>query len=908
MNRSFKKFISVICVIAMIVSSITVYNQREIKAAAPDWSTVEWIANGVPGKDYTDKYKFYCEGSGINKNNIQNPASVSNFNDCIHLQCPGTITSCSLGTENYSSQGTGLFVYLKAFTARETEFTVTCDNGQTYTCYVYYAGTDETVLPVTSVTATGKVNSIDVSWTPQGTMPAGTQYYVYLDEETTERAVVTDAVSTTLTGISAGQHIITVKAYVNGVFSEPAQSPYATVIAGETKVTNLVVSSTKPNQIDVSLDSVFDAEYKIELLNSTGEVVQTITECTVAENKASCIFTGVEKGTYTVRATVTVGDKTDTGISNSVEVKNPEAQEVDEINFDTTAYNKVIASWTVVNNAPVTGQKYKVYLDGTYVSETDAMTYTFDAVSTGRHTVKITAILGSEETPGREEEVVATAGPITVMGTSVNQVTNYNLKHDLNENWSYEYPIISTDCYLGVDADNNIIAYSPLNRNESNFIYQSMTGLEIGKYYTYSYTVQGSKEGMAEIPVHVYSDISEVDHTVIPGTEGNPAVISRTFCADIDKVTIRYDVGKLADGTAVKISPVTVTKVTPADVTNLEVTGRVDAIDVSWTKNSSAIAQQTYTIYITNAETSEIVQTIPELTSDSYKVRGLESGNYTVTIKGFINGEYSAGVISETVAVGGSVAAVTSSELAVEGFQIKTNDTASQTSVAFRAICKGPQVGSQITASDGTTYTIAGVGTVYALDVNGTGYKKNNKLNPLYTLLDSAPVENQEYAYIGANSYDGNNRTYGYLATQAGYMNNWNPDDTTHTYYVRTIDKMDVMMAYSMHVRAFAVATDGTIIYGEQTAATSVAQIADHLYKNSKSNNYTAHRYLYNKILNSPYLTASHLQIFDSTVEANNIYYRDTILDYGWNGNLYVPTVKSATLTTDTLEELNSMQ
>lgn len=761
----------------------------------------------------------------------------------------------------------------------------------------------KTVLPVTSVTATGKVNSIDVSWTPQGVMPTGTQYYVYLDDSETESAIVTDTTSTTLTGVSAGYHIVTVKACVNGVFSAAAESPQANVTAGETNITNLTISSTKPNQVEVSLDAIVDAAYIIELVDTTGTTVATINECIVAGNKATCVFTGVEKGTYTVKATVTVGETTDTQVSNSVDVKNAEAQEVNDIVFDTTTYNKVVATWTVVNNQPVEGQTYKVYLDGAFVAETDTMTYTFNSIEEGKHTVKVTGVLETEETTGREEEVVATAAPITIMGATINQVTSYNGKFELNDNWSYEYPIISTDCYLGVDANNNIVAYSPLNREQSNFIYQSITGLEIGKYYTYSYTVAGSKSQMAAIPVHVYSEVSEVNHTVTPGTEDSPTVVTRTFCADVTDIGIRYDVGRITDGTAVKISPVTVTQVTPLDVTSITATGRVDAIDVEWVKDEGAVTQQTYILSVTNTATGETTEVARDIVSDSYQVKGLEAGSYTVTLCATINGEVSTGVTSTEVTVGGNVTAVTSTDITVEGFQIRTNDVVNQDSVAFRTVCKAPNVGTTITGSDGNTYTVANMGTIYTIDTNWTGYKKNNKLNPIYTILNETAVTGQEYSYVGANLYDGAQRTYGYIATEAGYMSDWNTTDTANTYYVRTMTGMDAQMAYSMHVRAFVVATDGTIIYGKSTAVSSVAQIADYLYKNSMSKNYSAHKYLYDSILNSTHLAVNETYGRD----VNNLYYRDVRIDYGWNGILYVPG-KTATLTTNTLDSLQTQQ
>lgn len=920
MNKVFRKIIAVICAMAMIVSSITVYNQTEVKAEQS--GTFDGVTYTVNGETMNNITGFVCQlittqdgvdsinfawGTTVNTDYTVTVGDVTLTSDDLQSK---KVRECKIKISSLADFSAGEYqiTFSGTTVATESAESVEFTAGATLTI----TKTTTTVLPVTSVTATGKVNSIDVSWTPQDGMPEGTQYYVYLDDAETESAIVTDATTTTLTNVSAGYHTVKVKVCVGGVFSDAVESPQANVTAEETRVTNLAVSATTANQVEVSLDAVTNASYTIELVNSEGTTVATITECTVADDKATCTFTNVEKGTYTVKATITVGDETDSKTSDAIDVKDPEAQEVDDIEFDTTTYNTIVATWTVKNNQPVENQKYKVYLDGEYVTEVSEMTYTFANVETGKHTVKVTGTLDDEETAGREEEVVATAAPITVMDIEINQVTNYNNTYSLNDTWSYEYPIISTDCYLGTDDKNNIIAYSPLNRGQSNFIYQYMTGLEAGKYYTYSYTVIGSEEGMADIPVHVYSEVSQVDHTVTPGTSDKPTVNTRTFYADTSNITVRYDVGGLAAGTAVKISPITVKMVEPSDVKSVTAYGRIDAVEAEWVKSDDTVIYQTFNLYLTDEEGTEIAKAT-DLTSTYYKFTNLEEGKYKVTIKGAINGKESEGVTSETVSIGGVTSGITSSEIAVEGFQIKTNDIANQTSVAFRTICKAPNVGSEITGSDGNTYTVQSMGTIYAIDTNYTGYKKNNHLVALYTFLDSEAVDStvQEkygYKYVGANKYEGNNRTKGYIATEIGISNDWNASDTTHTYYVRTMEGMDEQMAYSMHVRAFVVATDAdgneVFIYGESTAVSSVAQIADYLYKNSMSRNYSAHKYLYTNILNSDYLKADEA----AGRETNNVYYRDVALDYGWNGILYVPGSTAATLTTNTLEALNKAE
>lgn len=761
------------------------------------------------------------------------------------------------------------------------------------------------VKAVTDVTAAGKIKSIEVSWTPQSNMPSDTQYYIYLNDDLTNaKAVITGRTSATLTEVTPGNYIVTVKACVDGNYSEIARSSYVTVYNEATAVIGLTVDPSIANTLKVEWDSVAGVTYKAELLDSDSNVRDMITECTVSGEKVSCTFTNVAAGTYTVRVTTLAGDLASASqVSNSAVVTDPEAKEVNSLTFNTTTYNTVIATWTVVNNAPTEGQTYNVYLDGALVADgVTEMTYTFSGVSAGKHTVKVRAVLNTNETTGKEALVIATAAPITKFETVINQVTNYGDTpiEIANTVWSYQFPIESTDCYLGVDTSNNIIVYSTKNRNQSNFVYQSMTGLEIGKYYTYSYTVTGDVDGLDAIPVHVSSEVSQVDYTVTPGTATTPTTITRTFLADVTDITIRYDLGKIADGSAVKISPVAYNLVQPVEATSITAAGRVEAIDVEWTAGSSATTYQTYNVYITDTTTSTASTVAENVNATSYKITGLGAGTYTVTVKATINGIETTGVTSSEVTVGGTATAITSSDIAVEGFQIRTNDVVNQTSVAFRTVCKAPNIGTTITGSDGNTYKVASVGTIYAIDPNWTGYKKNNKLNSLYTLLDATTViDDQEYRYVGANLYDGNQHTYGYVATEKGYMSSWKPEDNTHTYYVITMEDMDAKMAYAMHVRAFVVATDGTIIYGESTAVSSVAQIADYLYTNSMSKNYSAHKYLYENILHSTHLAANATYGRD----VNNLYYRDMRIDYGWNGILYVPGT-TATLATDTLASL----
>lgn len=100
-----------------------------------DWSSIDYAGDGAGGGAYTNKYKFYCENTEVKLVNIQNPDFSTAAG--LYVTFPAGISSCSLGAGNYDIQGAGIVLHLSAFSAKETQFTVTDAMG-TYTCYVYY--------------------------------------------------------------------------------------------------------------------------------------------------------------------------------------------------------------------------------------------------------------------------------------------------------------------------------------------------------------------------------------------------------------------------------------------------------------------------------------------------------------------------------------------------------------------------------------------------------------------------------------------------------------------------------------------------------------------------------------------------------------------------------------------------
>lgn len=220
-----------------------------------------------------------------------------------------------------------------------------------------------------------------------------------------------------------------------------------------------------------------------------------------------------------------------------------------------------------------------------------------------------------------------------------------------------------------------------------------------------------------------------------------------------------------------------------------------------------------------------------------------------------------------------------SPDISVDGYQIKENySKIGEPDLAFRIIAKAPKVGSVITV-DGKEYTVAEMGTIYVLDPDCSGEKANRKLSKAYTILDeeSLTVDGEVKYYRGANEYEGQNRTFGFVATEKGFNNNYNPDDTENSYYIRTMTGMNEIMANSIQVRPFVIATDGTIIYSELAWTLSVAYIAYQVYCGRDMPTEQGHKYLYDNILNSELLAKIYAE--------NNAYkfYMTKPIDYVWS-------------------------
>ena len=101
---------------------------------ATDWSSIAWLADGAGGGAYAEKYK-------VDKDFGQTVINIQIFGEAlepgIYTTFGGVVEECSLPEGKYLKGGSGILLYLSAFTQKETEVSVVADN-LTYNFKVFY--------------------------------------------------------------------------------------------------------------------------------------------------------------------------------------------------------------------------------------------------------------------------------------------------------------------------------------------------------------------------------------------------------------------------------------------------------------------------------------------------------------------------------------------------------------------------------------------------------------------------------------------------------------------------------------------------------------------------------------------------------------------------------------------------
>ena len=125
---------------------------------AIDWSSVEWLGDGAGGGAYAEKYKL-AAAEGQEVVNIQQfgaatePGIYTRFQAAIKEE-----GGCTLPDGKYMLDGSGMLLYLSAFTQKETEVKVTTADDKEYVFQVFFVdGASTAVETVAAPAKTMKV-------------------------------------------------------------------------------------------------------------------------------------------------------------------------------------------------------------------------------------------------------------------------------------------------------------------------------------------------------------------------------------------------------------------------------------------------------------------------------------------------------------------------------------------------------------------------------------------------------------------------------------------------------------------------------------------------------------------------------------------------------------------------------
>lgn len=100
---------------------------------AIDWSAIGWLASTDAA--YAEKFKV-SPAAGQTPVEVQNPFGTGLG---VYSTFPMALSSCSLETGTFQIEGSGLLLFVSAFSKQETEVSATDANGTKYDFTVYYA-------------------------------------------------------------------------------------------------------------------------------------------------------------------------------------------------------------------------------------------------------------------------------------------------------------------------------------------------------------------------------------------------------------------------------------------------------------------------------------------------------------------------------------------------------------------------------------------------------------------------------------------------------------------------------------------------------------------------------------------------------------------------------------------------
>ena len=221
--------------------------------------------------------------------------------------------------------------------------------------------------------------------------------------------------------------------------------------------------------------------------------------------------------------------------------------------------------------------------------------------------------------------------------------------------------------------------------------------------------------------------------------------------------------------------------------------------------------------------------------------------------------QYSAGSLNQSETSNAGVVVydeAVDDEVEVQGFQINTDTSkgaVSEYNPSFRTISRT----SREMTVNGARHNVVNYGTVYAAksDIENISDLRNELV-------------------VNGN----NKKVYNFQATEKGkykdYISGTDRKDSCYYYYALTLKKLNYnydSLEKDIYFRAYAVLSNGEIVYGKNIYRVNIYDIADNLYQNKKMLTSAGHEFLYDNILNIVSISNNYKNIGKAMLKAMKV-------------------------------------
>lgn len=271
MNISKRKqgILAIICTIAMIVTSITVYNPREVKAA--DWSTVDtWKEVSAGGIDY----KVQKDGSFINDFGAEGGGTWVNATNVLHVKFRDAVyTKAVINDVEYSS----------ADHNKDKDECIRFEGAQVWISFDLFKFKKNTIVFYNGDTVLSSL-------------------YVYNPEGSDSDAPAPTAPVLNVTDFNATTNSFTF------TWDDAENASYYDLYVGTTKVAGRVISGVSKTYSELGLEQTSEdqtIEFILKAVNGTGETASAVVEKTLPKFSWKSIV-GTDKYAYNSNTKVDV--------------------------------------------------------------------------------------------------------------------------------------------------------------------------------------------------------------------------------------------------------------------------------------------------------------------------------------------------------------------------------------------------------------------------------------------------------------------------------------------------------------------------------------------------------------------------------------------------------------------------